>query len=131
MTFVSGLKRMLAVPALVLLLAACGGMPSSVPLEQAKKLSVSTNGISTACGLAFQATAFPGADKKDLETLEATAASSARKLASVYARNQDWIYQGVTVRQIVGEALSMLDTCGLIKAQSVLARETYARRHRG
>jgi hypothetical protein len=131
MTFVSGLKRMLVVPALVLLVAACGGMPSSVPLNEAKKLSVSTSGISTACGLAFQATAFPGAHKKDLETLEATAASSAKKLASVYARNQAWIYQGETVRQIVGEALSMLSTCGLTKAQSVLAHETYARRNRG
>jgi hypothetical protein len=130
MTFVHALKRMLAVPALVVFVAACGGMPSSVPLKEAKKLSVSTSGISTACGLAFQATAFPGAHKKDLETLEATAASSAKKLASVYARNQAWIYQGATVRQIVGEALSMLSTCGLTRAQSALAHATSARRHR-
>ena len=121
MTFVPALKRMLAVPAVVLVVTACGGNSSSVPLSEAKKLSVSTSGISTACGLAFQATAFPGADKKDLETLEATAASSARKLASVYARNQAWIYQGVTVRQIVGESLSMLDTCGLTQAERTLA----------
>lgn len=121
MTSVHALKRMLAVPALVLLVTACGGMSSSVPLKEAKKLSVSTGAISTACGLAFQATAFPGAHKKDLETLEATAASGAKKLASVYARNQAWIYQGQTVRAIVGEALSMLSTCGLTKAQSALA----------
>jgi hypothetical protein len=129
MSFVPTLKRMLAAPALVLLVTACAGTSSRAPLAQAKKLSVSTGGISTACGLAFQATAFPGADRKDLETLEATAASNAKKLASVYARNQAWIYQGVTVRQIVGEALSMLSTCGLTKAQSVLAHETYARSH--
>ena len=78
MTFVPTLKRMLAAPALVLLVTACAGTSSQAPLKQAKKLSVSTSGISTACGLAFQATAFPGADKKDLETLEATAASSAK-----------------------------------------------------
>ncbi len=124
MTVAPALKRMLAVPALVLLVAACGGSSSSVPLKEAKKLSVSTSGISTACGLAFQATAFPGAHEKDLETLEATAASNAKKLASVYARNQAWIYQGQTVRQIVGESLSMLSTCGLTKAQSALARAT-------
>ena len=131
MTFVPTLKRLLAVPALVLLLTACAGTSSQAPLKEAKKLSVSTGGISTACGLAFQATAFPGAHKKDLETLEATAASSAKKLASVYARNQAWIYQGQTVRQIVGEALSMLSTCGLTKAQGALAHETYARSHPG
>ena len=124
MTIVSALRRMLAVPALVLLVAACAGTSSQAPLTEAKKLSVSTGAISTACGLAFQATAFPGAPKKDLETLEATAASSAKKLASVYKRNQAWIYQGVTVRQIVGQSLSMLSTCGLTQAERTLLRAT-------
>jgi hypothetical protein len=131
MTFAHALKRMLALPALVLLVTACAGTSSQAPLTEAKKLSVSTSAISTACGLAFQATAFPGPHKQDLETLEATAASSAKKLASVYARNQAWIYQGDTVRQIVAQALSMLSTCGLPRAQSVLAHETYAGRHHG
>jgi hypothetical protein len=124
-------KGILAVAAIVLLVTACAGTSSQAPLKEAKKLSVSTSGISTACGLAFQVTAFPGAHKKDLETLEATAASSAKKLASVYARNQAWIYQGDTVRQIVAQALSMLSTCGLTEAQSALAHDTYARRHHG
>jgi hypothetical protein len=124
MTFVPALKRMLAVPAVVLVVTACAGTSSQAPLKEAKKLSVSTGAISTACGLAFQATAFPGAHEKDLEPLEATAASNAKKLASVYARNQAWIYQGQTVRQIVGASLSMLSTCGLTKAQSALARAT-------
>jgi hypothetical protein len=128
MTLVPALKRMLAVAALVVVVTACGGNSSSVPLDQAKKLSVSTTGISTACGLAYQAANFPGANKKDLETLEATAESSAKKLASVYQANQAWIYQGVTVRQIVGQALSMLSTCGLTKAQSALAHATSKKR---
>jgi hypothetical protein len=110
--------------------AACGATSSQAPRKEAMKLSVATSGISTACGLAFQLTAFPGAPKRDLETLEATAASSARKLASVYARNQAWIYQGETVHDVVRDALSMLGTCGLTKAQSALAHETYAHRPR-
>lgn len=124
MTFVSALKRLLAVPALVLLLTACAGTSSQAPRGEAKKLSVSTSGISTACGFAFQVTAFPGDHKTDLETLEATAASNAKKLASVYARNQAWIYQGATVRQIVGEALAMLHSCGLTQAERTLRRAT-------
>jgi len=123
-------KRLTAVLVLALLLAACGATPPQAPHKQAQKLSVATSGISTACGLAFQVTAFPGAHQKDLETLEATAASSAKKLASVYVRNQSWIYQGETVHDIVRDALSMLDSCGLTKAQSVLAHSTYARHHR-
>jgi hypothetical protein len=122
-------KRVSAAAALAVVLASCGPTPPQAPLKEAKKLSVSTSGISTTCGLAFQATAFPGNHKKDLETLEATAASAARKLASVYARNQSWIYQGETVREIVRDALAMLDSCGLSKAQSVLAHATYAHPH--
>jgi hypothetical protein len=131
MTFVRALKRAIAVAAVGVAAAACGATPPQPPLKQTQKLSVATSGISTACGLAFQVTAFPGAHKKDLETLEATAASSAKKLASVYARNQAWIYQGETVHDIVRDALSMLGSCGLTKAQSALAHATYARRSHG
>lgn len=89
------------------------------------KLSVATSGISTACGLAYQLTAFPGDDHRSgLETLEATASSSAEKLASVYRRNPAWIYQGETVHDIVRDALSMLDACGLPGAKSTLLRAT-------
>jgi hypothetical protein len=123
-------KRTLLLTAAALTLAACGATPPQAPPRQAQKLSVATGGISTACGLAYQVTAFPGNHKSDLETLEATAASSARKLATVSARNQAWIYQGETVHDIVRDALSMLSACGLTKAESVLAHETYAR-HRG
>ena len=129
MTMSPNAKRLMAAPVLAAALAACGPTPPQAPLKEAKKLSVATSGISTACGLAYQVTAFPGNHKSDLETLEATAASSARKLATVYARNQAWIYQGETVHDIVRDALSMLSACGLAKAQSTLAHATYLRGH--
>jgi hypothetical protein len=124
-------KRLIAVPALALTIAACGATPPQPTLKQTQKLSVATSAISTACGLAFQLNAFPGKHTKDMETLEATATSSAKKLASVYRRNQSWIYQSETVHDIVRDALSMLSTCGLTKAQSVLAHETYAGHRHG
>lgn len=130
MTIVSAVKRLIAAPALAVALAACGATPSQAPSKQAMKLSVATGGISTACGLAYQATAFPGNHRGDLETLEATATASATKLASVYRRNQAWIYQGETVHDIVRDSLSMLSACGLTTAQNALAHATYARRRR-
>jgi hypothetical protein len=130
MTLARPTKRFIAAPALALALTACGPTPPQAPLGQAMKLSVATSGISTTCGLAFQVIAFPGNHKRDLETLEATASSSAKKLASVYARNQAWIYQGETVHDIVRDSLAMLSTCGLPHAETTLARATYARRRK-
>ena len=124
MTFIPALKRLIAGPALAVAIAACGATPPQPPLKQTQKLSVATGSISTACGLAYQVTAFPGAHRKDLETLEAAAASSAKKLASVYARNQAWIYDGETVHDIVRDALSMLSACGLTQAERTLRRAT-------
>ena len=129
MSAARALRRLMAAPALAVALGACGATPPQAPLKEAQKLSVSTSGISTACGLAYQVTAFPGNHRADLETLEATATSSAQKLASVYARNQKWIYQGETVHDIVRDSLAMLSACGLTKAQSALARATYAHGH--
>lgn len=128
MTLLAAARRILVIPAVALALAACGATPPQAPLGEAQKLSVSTGGISTACGFAYQVTAFPGNHKASLQTLEASASSSAIKLASVYARNQAWIYQGETVHDIVRDALSMLSACGLTRAESVLAHATYARR---
>lgn len=119
----------MAALALALVVAACGATPPQAPDRQAQKLGVSTSGISTACGLAYQVTGFPGHHAAQLETIEAAATSSAKKLATVYARNQSWIYQGETVHDIVRDALSMLSACGLTKAQSVLAHATYLHRH--
>jgi hypothetical protein len=112
--------------ALVLTLtgAGCGPTPPQAPYAQAKKLDAATSDISTACGLAYQVTAFPGDHRADLENLEASATASARKLASVYAGNPAWIYQGDTVGKIVDDGVAMLRTCGLDAAARVLRRLT-------
>jgi len=107
-----------------LAIAACGPPPPQAPYLYAKQLDSATSGISTDCGLAYQVTAFPGEDRKDLIALEATASTSVRKLAKVWKRNPTWIYQGETVRQIVGASLQMLDSCGLRQAGAELARLT-------
>jgi hypothetical protein len=113
-------------PALIaaLALAACGPLPPQAPLPYAKKLDSATSGISTACGLAEQVSAFSGQHDKDLITLEVTAGNSSRKLASVYHKNPAWIYQGETVRQIVTDSVSLLGSCGLHSAQAELKRAT-------
>jgi hypothetical protein len=110
--------------ALALAVSACGPTPPQAPLPEAKKLDTSTSGISTACGETYQVTAFPGDHRRDLATLEATATSSARKLASVYRRNPAWIYQGETVAAIVKDAVSTLSDCGLASAKTTLAHLT-------
>jgi len=120
--------RRAATSVLVLLaLAACGPLPPQAPFQYAKKLDSATSGISTACGLAFQVTAFPGNHRLDLIALEAPAELGAGKLALVYRRNPDWIYQGEAVRQIVADAESMLSSCGLGRALRKL-RQATARR---
>jgi len=93
-------------------------------LGYAKKLDSATSGISTDCGLAYQVSACRGDHRKDLLTLAATAGTSVRKLAKVWKRNPNWIYQGETVRQIVGASLSYLDLCGLHQARAELAQLT-------
>ena len=100
--------------------AGCGPTPPQAPYAQAKKLDASTSDIATACGLNYQVTAFPGDHRADLANLEASATSSARKLASVYARNPTWIYQGETVGKIVHDGIAMLRACGLHDAAGVL-----------
>jgi hypothetical protein len=111
--------------ALALSGSACGATPPQAPLHEAQKLDRSTSGISTACGETSQVTAFGGDHDRDLATLEATATSSARKLASVYRRNPAWIYQGETVAAIVNDAVSMLGDCGLPRAKATLAHLTH------
>ena len=107
--------------------AACGPTPPRAPLEQAKKLDSATSGISTACGLSSQVTAFPPVAQQNLVTLDATATTDARKLAGVYHRNPNWIYQGETVHQIVRDSLTALDACGLHHAASALRARTGTR----
>ena len=120
-------SRSAAAISAALALAACGPTPPQAPLPYAKKLDSATSGISTACGLAEQVTAFGGEHGKDLVTLEVTAGSSGLKLASVYRRNPAWIYQGETVRQILADSESLLGSCGLRGAQTQLKRATARR----
>jgi hypothetical protein len=119
---------MLAPPAATLALAlggaGCGATPPQAPFAQAKKLDSATGDIATACGLTYQVTAFPGDHRAELANLEASATSSARKLASVYRRNPAWIYQGDTVGKIVDDGIAMLRACGLHDAAAALSTAT-------
>ncbi|MBV9416628.1 MAG: hypothetical protein JO363_16715 [Solirubrobacterales bacterium] len=117
-------RSLLATLAAAVALGACGPTPPQAPFHEAKKLDASTGDISTLCGLAYQVTAFPGDHSHDLANLEAKADTSVRSLASVYARNPEWIYQGETVRQLVVDALTTLHACGLTRAEQTLRRET-------
>lgn len=117
-------RPLLAALSAAIALAGCGPPPPQAPVQAAKKLDASTSDISTECGLAYQVTAFPGDHRRDLANLEATARPSVRSLASVYAQNPAWIYQGETVRQIVVDAVEMLRACGLTRAERTLRTAT-------
>jgi hypothetical protein len=123
----SGLPRRFAAVGLALAslaVAGCGALPPQAPLAYAKKLDSATSGISTACGGAYQVTAFPGDHTRDLDGLEAGAITYARKLETVFHRNREWIYQGDTVAEISSDAVSMLESCGLHRAARQLKRAT-------
>jgi hypothetical protein len=113
---------------LALALAGCGATPPQAPLSEAMKLDSATGDIAADCGLTYQVTAFPGDHRADLASLEASARASAVKLASVYARNPAWNYQGETVGQIVGDGVAMLRACGLRGAARVLTVNAAASR---
>jgi hypothetical protein len=121
------LRHVLAASAILLAGSGCGPTPPQAPLPEAKKLDESTSSISSACGESYQLNAFPGADRRDIDTLEATAASAAQKLASVYRRNATWIYQSETIAKIVQDSRSALHDCGLHGAEAVLAAQTRKR----
>jgi hypothetical protein len=104
----------------MLLAGGCGAQPPQAPPPQAAKLDTSLNGISRACGLADQLSAFTPPPAAQLAGLEATARSEAAKLASVFRANPHWIYQGETVSTIVGQARAMLGSCGLSEARRAL-----------
>lgn len=118
------MRGALAVALAVLAVAACGPTPPQAPLRYAKKLDTSTSDISTACGEASQVMEFEGQNSPHLAGIEGAAVRSARKLASVYHRNPEWIYQGETVGEIVIDAKRMLASCGLRQALSELSRAT-------
>lgn len=104
--------------------AGCGPLPPQAPLAYAKKLGTATSDISTACGFAYQLTAFPGQHARDLKHLEAEAITDARKLEQVFRRNRNWVFQGDTVAEISSDAVSMLESCGLHKAAHQLRSAT-------
>jgi hypothetical protein len=108
----------------VLALGACGPTPPQAPLRYAKQLDASTSDISTACGEAAQVMAFERQNRAHLAGIEGAAKRSAGKLASVYRRNPEWIYQGETVGEIVVDAKRMLASCGLRSALFELRRAT-------
>lgn len=116
----------LALAAALLAGAGCGALPPQAPLAYARKLDSATSGISTACGYAYQVTAFPGNHAADLKRLDATATTSVLKLVKVFHRNRAWVYQGDTVAEISSDAVSMLRSCGLHGAAQKLERATTA-----
>ena len=127
----AGLNVLALVPVLALLaLCGCGATSPQAPLAQAKKLDSALGGISTACGLSYQTTDFARPGSANLSSLQKTASAHARKLASVYARDPGWIYQGQTVKNIVDESISMLGSCGLPQAQKVLRDQVRSSRPR-
>jgi hypothetical protein len=118
------MKRAFGAALALVSIAACGPTPPQAPLPYAKKLDASTSDVSTACGEASQVTAFPGYNPSELDGIEGAAERSARKLASVYRRNPEWIYQGETVGEIIVDTERMLGSCGLRPALSELRRAT-------
>ena len=117
-------KAAIAPLAAAVALAGCGALPPQAPLPYAKKLDSATSGISTACGYAYRATAFPGNHARVIEKLEDAAISDVRKLVKVFKRNREWVYQGLTVADIASDGVSMLDSCGLHKAAHELRAAT-------
>lgn len=103
-------------------LAGCAPPGTPVPSEQAAKLDVATSRMSVACGYAEELTATGGSNPADLGWIESIAVSGARKLASVYARNQTGIYQGDSVGALVGDSISLLSGCRMPTARAVLER---------
>ena len=119
---------LLAGLALAVAAAGCAQPGTQAPPAQAGKLDVATSRISVACGYAAELTAYGGAHPPGLASVQSMAVSGARKLASVYARDQSDIYQGESVGAIVNDSISLLGGCGLSGAQRVL-QQAEAKRH--
>lgn len=110
-----------ALPAVVaVVVAGCAKPGTQAPFKQAAQLDVATERISVACGYAEELTAFGGSHPPGLAWIESVAESGARKLASVYDRDQTDIYQGESVGGIVNDSISLLSDCGLPGARKVL-----------
>lgn len=126
-----GAGRRLVLPALVVLAVLVGGCaPPGTPVQeiQAARLGVATSNISSACGYAFELTAFGGRHAPGIGAQEAAALAAAHKLAGVYAQSPSDIYQGESVGSIVGDTINLLDECGLPGARRVLQQALARRR---
>jgi hypothetical protein len=96
----------------------CGPLPPQAPVAQASTISSALTTIIAACGESYRLQAFhPGAD---LSSLDATAASSAGKLAGISAKHPAWVYQGKTLAQIDALSVDQLKGCSLTRAARVL-----------
>jgi hypothetical protein len=120
----------LAAGALLLAVAGCAQPGTPVQESQAAKLGVATSSISSACGYAWQLTAFGGPRPKGLASQESTAVSAAQKLAGVYAQTPSDLYEGESVGSILEDTVTLLDECGLPKAEKVL-QQALAKPHHG
>jgi hypothetical protein len=116
--------RVLLASMLAAALAGCGAQNPKPPPPDASRLDHATSGISTACGEAYRATAFPDHPRALLARLDRSATVYARTLARVYHRNAEWVFRGETVRQIVADSVSLLGSCGLRGAHDELVRAT-------
>ena len=112
----------MAAIALALASTACGRPPPQAPPAQTTILDNATTAISTLCGKADEITAFPGEHRRGLAELDRRAQASARALARVLHRNAAWLYQGASVRELVGDSVAMLRSCDLSEAARTLER---------
>ena len=120
---------MLALGALTLTaVVGCAPPGTPIPQKQAAELDVATSRISVACGYEDELTAYHGRNPAGIGQIESIAVSGARKLASVFARDQTDIYQGESVGAIVNDSISLLAGCRLPVARHVL--EQALRQHR-
>lgn len=103
-----------------IVLAGCAQPGTQAPRPEAAKLAVGTGDISTACGYLEERTAFAKAPAKNRAAIEAMAQTGARKLATVYARDQTDIYQGDSIGAVLGDSISLLHDCGLRGAEQTL-----------
>src|SRR5205807_5108085 len=119
----AAVRRGLAALALACTCAGCGATPPQAPPAQANRVAAALEGIDEACGEFEQQRALPrlGAPSP---APERAALLRARELADVFARNPSWIYQGDTLRQVVGLADARLRECGLTGAAQALRRFT-------
>lgn len=111
-----------AAAAVALGVSGCVHPGTPVPSKQADELDVATSRISVACGYEEELTATGGPNPTGIGWIESVAVSGARKLASVYARNQTGIYQGESVGAIVNDSISLLAGCRLRAARELLER---------